>query len=156
MSAEVYYKVYKAQYVLGLQDPAFNETRYHTVVFIETDADGGGYIHHVTGDIASPDGMEYQRKRGRQPEQSDTFHGKTYLGRVRASDYPDVVERLLQSLPRPPRQRRFNPNKMLWEQCKPDGSYYSPHEAPPPYMKCTEWTEQMAIPTLQQHGLILQ
>ena len=148
------YRIYKVQYKLGLQDPAFTETRYHTVLFVETDADGGGRIHHVTGDIASSSGLMYQSKSGRPPEQSDTFHQKFYLGLVRAADYPDVVEQLLQSLTPPPRQRRFNPSTMAWEQCKPDGTPYGPHETRPPYRKCTEWTEQQAIPTLQQHGLI--
>jgi hypothetical protein len=41
-----------------MQDPDFNYTRYHTVVFVQTDADDGGYIHHVTGDLVT--GMQYQ------------------------------------------------------------------------------------------------
>ena len=137
-----------------MQDPLISGVRFHTVVFVETDADGGGYIHHVTGDIASANGMTYQRKPGRSPEQSDTFQRKSYLGQIRVSDYPNRVEQVLQSVPPPPRQRVFNPSTMAYEQCKPDGSLYAPHETRPPYSKCTEWTEQRAIPALQQHGLI--
>lgn len=89
------YNIYKVQYKLGLQDPLIPGVRYHTLVFVETDADGGGWIHHVTGDITSVRGMTYQRKRGRRPEESNTFHQKTYLGQVPMSDYPDVVNGLL-------------------------------------------------------------
>jgi hypothetical protein len=47
------FEVYKVQYKLGIQDPDFNYTRYHTVIFVKPDADGGGYIHHVTGDLVT-------------------------------------------------------------------------------------------------------
>jgi hypothetical protein len=68
------YNIYKIQYNLGLQDPAFTETRYHTVVFVETDANGGGYIRNVIGDMVAQSGMTYQSKRADPPEQLDTFH----------------------------------------------------------------------------------
>lgn len=48
-----------------MQDPEETETRYHTVIFVATDDNGDGYIHHVTGDITA--GMTYQSKRGKQP-----------------------------------------------------------------------------------------
>ncbi|KAH6704234.1 hypothetical protein BKA61DRAFT_636059 [Leptodontidium sp. MPI-SDFR-AT-0119] len=147
------HNVYKVQYRLGMQDPLIPGIRYHTVIFIETDADGGGYIYHVTGDIASTDGMTYQCKKGRPPEQSDTFYRKTYLGQIRVSDLKEVG-RLLQSVPPPPRQRIFITTTMKYEQCKPDGTLYGSHEERPPYSKCTEWTEQRAIPTLEQAGII--
>jgi hypothetical protein len=38
------YAIYKVQYNLGLQDPLIPGIRYHTVVFVETGTDGGGYI----------------------------------------------------------------------------------------------------------------
>lgn len=143
------------QYKLGLQDPAFSETRYHTVIFIETESDGGGYTHEVTGDIASSNGMTYQTKKEQgPPEQSETFHQKYFLGWVHKYDYPSAVDQLLRSLPSPPRQRRFDPERMMWVQCKPDDTPYGPKETPPPYEKCTEWTEKKAIPCLQQRGVL--
>ncbi|KAI9758954.1 MAG: hypothetical protein M4579_002694 [Chaenotheca gracillima] len=148
------YNVYKVQYRLGTQDPFMQGTRYHTVVFVETDADGGGYVHHVIGDVVSAHGMTYERRPEPVPEQSDTFHGKVYLGSISASKYPDVMEQVLRAIPTPPRQRVFNPSTMAYEQCRPDGSLYGPHEVRPKYSKCTEWTEQRAIPVLYQHGLI--
>jgi hypothetical protein len=146
------FEVYKVQYKLGMQDPDFNYTRYHTVIFVKTDVDGGGHIHHVTGDLVI--GMQYQKKAGRRPEQSLTFHAKEYLGKVRAADYPDEVDRLLRSLPPPPRQKRFNPQTMAYERCKPDGSSYDTGQSLPPLMKCTEWTENNAIPKLIEQGLL--
>jgi hypothetical protein len=77
-----------------------------------------------------------------------------YLGQIRVSYYPEEVERPLQSVPPPPRQRKFNPSTMTYDQCKPDGTFYQPHGARPPYSKCTERTEQKAIPALQQLGLL--
>jgi hypothetical protein len=106
--AQEYY-IYKVQYKLGLQDPAFSETRYHTVIFVETDVDQGGFIHHVTGDIASGTGMRYERKRGKRPEQSEAFQAKFLLGTVLTNDYPGRLEAVLQAVPPPLRQRWFNP-----------------------------------------------
>jgi hypothetical protein len=150
------YDVYKVQYRLGLQDPALSETRYHTAIFVHTDADGAGFIHEVHGDIASGTGMKYGRKHEEAPELSDTFHAKTLLGKVLANDYPGPVEALLHTVPPPPRQKRFDPASMSWEQCKSDGTPYASHETRPPYSKCTEWTEQRAIPALLRAGLIHQ
>lgn len=147
------YNVYKVQYRLGIPDALTPGTRYHTVVFVETDADRGGYIYHVTGDLATATGMIYQCKKGPKPEDSLKFYRKTYLGQIRVSDFQEIG-RLLQSIPPPPRQRIFLPTTMRYEQCKPDGTLYGPHEERPPYFKCTEWTEQRAIPTLERAGII--
>jgi hypothetical protein len=98
-----------------MQDHLIPGVRYHTVVFVETDADGGGYIHHVVGDIASANGMTYQRKPGRPPQHSETFHGKVYLGQIRVCDYPNAVEQVLRTVPPPPRQRVFNTVSMAYE-----------------------------------------
>jgi len=98
--------------------------------------------------------MHYESKAGPQPEQSESFHAKTYLGRVQAADYPAAMDALLKTLPPPPLQKRFNIATMATEQCKPDGSFYNLEEARPPLFKCTEWTEQRAIPILIQRGII--
>jgi len=53
--------------------------RYHTVIFVGTNSDGSGFIHHVTGDFVT--GMRYERKIGKIPEESGTFHNKELLGK---------------------------------------------------------------------------
>ncbi|KAH7095648.1 hypothetical protein FB567DRAFT_35326 [Paraphoma chrysanthemicola] len=144
------YNVYKVQYPLGLQDPMMgNETRYHTVLCVETDAEERGQVFHVTGDLVS--GMRYER---RDVDPSQTYHAMTYLGRIRSEDYPERLEQVLQTVPPPLRQRAFNPKTMTTEQIKPDGSFYSANEPKPSYIKCTEWIEQRAIPALYQHQLL--
>lgn len=147
------YNVYKVQYTLGMQDPMMgDETRYHNILFVETQADGGGQIFHVTGDLVS--GMRYESKSGRNPELSQTYHAKTYLGRIRVEDYPTRMDQVLQAVPPPHRQRAFNPTTMKTEQVKADGSFYDSDEQRPRYIKCTEWTEQRALPALYQHQLL--
>lgn len=147
------YKVYKVQHTLGMQDPLMgDETRYHNVLFVETEADGGGQIFNVTGDLVS--GMVYETESAQNPELSQTFFAKEYLGRIRHEDYPARLDKVLRTLPPPPRQRAFNPRTMATEQIKSDGSFYEANEQKPPYMKCTEWTEQLAIPALYQNQLL--
>lgn len=66
-----------------MNDPDVPGTRYHTVIFVETSADGSGYIHHVTGDLVA--GMRYETKPGQRPENSKTFHSREFLGTTPAS-----------------------------------------------------------------------
>lgn len=148
------YPVYRVQYNLAMQDPFMLGKRYHNVIFVATNADGSGWVHHVTGDIVQSQGMTYERKPGREPDLSATFHSKTLIGYVREEGYPVNMDRILQSVPTPPRQRNFNPHTMRYEPCKPDGTFYAPNESHPPYWKCTEWTQDKAIPALRQYLLI--
>jgi len=146
------YDVWKVQYRLGLQDPNFNYTRYHTVIFVQTNANGSGRIHHVTGDLVN--GMRYENKAGDPPQESETFHARQYLGKVLAANHPAAVDTLLGFLQAPPKQIKFNTATMTYVRCKTDGSLYGPGETVPPLMKSTEWTEQKAILALSQHHLI--
>ena len=127
--------------------------RFHNVLFVETDANGEGRILHVTGAIADLNGMRFEEKVGKRPEDSNTYHRKHYLGRIPADQYGALIQ-LMHSVPAPPRQRLFDARAMRWVQCKPDGSLYQPGEAVPPYMKCTEWVLDRAIPALQQSGFL--
>src|SRR5436309_2301486 len=88
--------------------------RYHTVVFVATNSDGSGFIHHVTG--------------GKAPEESGTFHNKELLGKIQATDYPARVDQVCTTQPPPPPQKRFNPKTNKTEQFKPDGTFYAPNE----------------------------
>ncbi|KAK2858508.1 hypothetical protein FQN49_004660 [Arthroderma sp. PD_2] len=158
MGEENFYLVYRLQENVAFPDPFFNEKRYHTGIFIETDQRAGaGTFHHVTGDIVSMQGMKYEtRTMSSPPESSEAFHAKSKLGRVRKEDYPAAFEEELRAIPPPVRQRIFNPRTMALEQCKPDGTTYMPEEARPPYEKCTEWTNLKAIPALIKAGILIE
>jgi hypothetical protein len=127
--------------------------RYHNVIFVETDADGGGRVLQVEGGIRNADVMTFNEKAGRKPEESRSFVRRHFLGQLQTSDYGSIV-RLLETVVPPPRQRNFNTITKTTEQYKPDGTFYGPQEPRPPYMKCTEWTLQRAIPALWQSGLL--
>ncbi|OJD19951.1 hypothetical protein AJ78_00145 [Emergomyces pasteurianus Ep9510] len=148
------YRVFKVHYKLALPDPFMSGTLYHNVIFVETESNGDGTAHNVTGDIATAGGMKYESKPGHNPENSATFHERFFLGYVRETDYPGAFEQCLRSQPPPPRQRWFNPDTMAWEKCKPDGTLYAEDETPPPYRKCTAWTTEQAIPALKQSGIL--
>jgi len=146
------YKVWHVQYKLSLIDPDMPQPRYHHVIFVETDKDGGGYIHHVTGDITS--GMSYQRKRAQHPGNSDSFHTMDFLGYIASSGYPGAVDDVLKSLTSPGRQKAFNPKTYKTEPIKDDGTFYSPGEPRKRLKKCTEWTLEQAIPALKANKLL--
>ncbi|KAI9672987.1 MAG: hypothetical protein M1817_003151 [Caeruleum heppii] len=50
--------IYKVKYSLPIPDPDMPQPRYHTMIFAQTNADGSGIIHHVTGDLVT--GMSYE------------------------------------------------------------------------------------------------
>lgn len=138
-----------------MQDPLMGlQTRYYTVLFVQTEEDRAGRIFYVTRDIVQAYSMQYESKPAQRPELSGTFFAKELLSYIPPEQYPNGIESVLRPIPAPPRQRIFSPNTMQYEQCKPDGTLYQAHEDKPPYMKCTEWTEEHAIPALRQHQVI--
>lgn len=146
------YNVFKVRFKLFMQDPDSQETRYHTVIFVETKADGSGIIHHVEGELVK--GMEYVAKSGQRPEVSQSFHNRELLGKILKSDYPDAMNRVCEAQPPPGPQKDYNPKTNRTEPIKPDGSFYKPGETRAPLIKCTEWTEQRAIPALKAAGIL--
>src|SRR2546423_2374237 len=54
------FNAFKARYSIAIPDPEMPGPRYHTVIFVATNSDGSGFIHHVTGDLVT--GMRYERK----------------------------------------------------------------------------------------------
>jgi len=146
------YNVYKVRYRLMMQDPDSTTTRFHTVIFVETKADGSGWMHHVEGEIVK--GMKYNPKSAKQPNSSETYHSKDFIGKILKSDYPDAVNRVCEAQPPPGPQKAYNPKTNRTEQVKPDGTFYAPGEARPPLIKCTEWTENQAIPALKAAGIL--
>lgn len=67
-------------------------------------------------------------------------------------------EQVLLATPTPPKQKAFNIATMTTEPFKTLNplTFYNPGEPRRPLMKCTEWTEQYAIPALLKAGLIQQ
>lgn len=137
---------------MAMPDPDMPSPRYHNVIFVEAEHDGSGFVHHVTGDITT--GMVYATRREARPEDSEIFVRKDFIGTVESATYPEQMHAVLEALPPPPRQKKFNIKTMRTEQMKADGSFYKPGEARPPMVKCTEWTVEQAIPALYASGVV--
>lgn len=151
-SASNRYRAFKTQDGPIMSDPDVAGPRYHTVVFVETQANGSGFVHHVIGDLVK--GMEYQRRRGDRPEESETFYRKDFLGTIAIEGYPQSVDGLCKELPTPPPQKAFNSRTMRTEPIKPNGAFYELDEPRAKLFKCTEWTEEHAIPALRQANVL--
>ncbi|KAL5349914.1 hypothetical protein ACLOAV_004948 [Pseudogymnoascus australis] len=137
---------------MAMPDPDMPSPRYHNVIFVETEADGSGAVHHVIGDITS--GMTYATRREGRPEDSEIFVQKEFIGTVESAIYPEKIHAVLKTLPPPPKQKKFNIKTMKTEQMKDDGSFYEPGEMRPRMVKCTEWTVEQAIPALYASGVL--
>ncbi|KAI1959031.1 hypothetical protein LOZ58_004739 [Ophidiomyces ophidiicola] len=135
------------KYSLLLADPDMPSPRYHTTVVVLTDGDNGGYVHHVTGDLVSANGMKYECKRCHAPEKSTTFYSQELLGVTDADKHPQAWEDCLRKAPAPPRQKAFNPITLKTEPFKTANplTFYEPDEPRRPLIKCTEnglWSKQ--------------
>ncbi|KAI2896001.1 hypothetical protein CBS63078_8340 [Aspergillus niger] len=153
-----YYEVYLARYSLAMPDPDMPGPRFHTTIFVKTAADKSGILHHVTGDITSPNGMTYTPQQRHSPEYSQTFHSLEKLGVTPASKHPDDWVKVLRSVPAPPQQKAFNIKTMKTEPFKSQSplTFYEPGEPRRPLVKCTEWTLERALPALKTNGLIIE
>lgn len=120
------YKVYKVSYLGGQRD--------HHSIFVETESDGSGVIFQVTGDIQN--GMRYESKSAKKPEDSHSFVSKEYLGTVSAANYSSIGTVCSSN---PPPKKQFNGPKRLY-----------PSE---PLRRCQEWTAE-TIRELQSKGII--
>lgn len=156
-----YYRVFKLKFKLSVQDPDITGIRFHHIIFVES---GGprdtfaGYKFHVMGDITS--GMEYQSIPYHNPVKSDTEHTTEFLGYTAAKTFPTEWDKLLQTLPPPGKQKAFNSKTMKTEPFKtlePPNlpTFYQPGEPRRRLRKCTEWTEEQALPALRASGLIV-
>jgi hypothetical protein len=148
------YDVYRVESCLGLQDPLMrSDTRYHNILFFEPQADGSGRAIQVNGTIADAAGMLFYESSSLAPEASEAFHQKYYLGHIWAKDHQAVVQ-LLRGLERPPRQRILDTKTLGYVKCKSDGTRYSAGDEEMEYWKCTEWTLERAISTLEMSGFL--
>ena len=100
--------------------------------------------------------MYYDTMKKCPPQESSTYHDMEYLGKIAKEHYPKEMDRILAALPAPPKQLRYNIETARTEQMKPDGTFYAPGEQRPRFIKCTEWTNEQAIPALQSSGLLQQ
>ncbi|OAA65295.1 hypothetical protein SPI_02082 [Niveomyces insectorum RCEF 264] len=174
MPSEPPYRVWKLRFHLAMQDPDTTGIRYHTSIFVETGgaddhADGAGtgagrgVVFHVVGDVTA--GMTYETKHTDPPEETENFYAKTLLGHAAAGTFPTQWNLLLRGIPPPGKQKAFNPATMRTEPVKSWGrdgdwghsepAFYAPSEQRPPLFKCTEWTEQRALPALVAAGLLV-
>ena len=115
----------------------YHGTPDHEAIFVETHENGtdSGHLYHVTGSILM--GMTYEHKRARRPEDSAEFHEKSYIGRLKQSDY-GRVDLICRGVSVPGRQldlrgRRLDPTK--------------------PVRRCGEWTAD-AIQDLRNHNVL--
>jgi len=108
--------------------------RDHHVIFVETKVDGSGVIFQVRGDIQN--GMTYEFKDGKKPEDSASFVSKTPIGKVSLADVPRI-DPICKRIPPPPKQfngpKRINPSI--------------------PLRRCQEWTQE-AVQALQNEGIL--
>lgn len=154
MSSSQRYPVYKLKFTLAIQDPDMPSPRYHTVVFVETDVNGGGTKFHVTGDITS--GMCYESTAFHIEDNLQPLHSKELLGYAKAINFKEKWDSVLKYIPPLPKQKAFNIETMKTESVKEWDplTFYKPGEYRRPLIKCTEWTEKQAIPALLKAGLI--
>ncbi|KAI3145466.1 hypothetical protein CBS147326_416 [Penicillium roqueforti] len=156
MSTSQIYPVYKVKLNLSMQDPDMPSPRYHTILFVQTNAQGpgSGTKHHVTGDIVT--GMHYEPVNYNDPETDENFFSKELIGHTRALNYPKNWNDILSSVPAPPKQKAFNTVTMRTEPVKSWDPvvFYEPGEPRRPLVKCTEWIEDRAIPILINAGLV--
>jgi hypothetical protein len=155
MATSQIYPVYKVKFRLSIQDPDMYQSRYHTILFIQSNEQGPrtGIKHHVTGDIVT--GMHYEAVSVDDPENDENFYSKELIGHTRALNYPKNWNDILKSIPAPPKQKAFNKVTMRTEPVKTWDplTFYEAGEPRRPLIKCTEWIEDQAIPILINAGL---
>jgi hypothetical protein len=97
--------------------------RDHHIIFVESKSDGSGIIFQVRGDIQN--GMTYESKNGKKPEDSASFVSKTSIGTVSVGDI-SRIDSVCRRIPPPAKQfngpKRINPNV--------------------PLRRCQEWTQE--------------
>ncbi|KAL8296019.1 hypothetical protein RB600_001486 [Gaeumannomyces tritici] len=109
--------------------------RNHHALFVETDPESGaGLLLHVTGNIQ--DGMTFEERETKKPEESNTFSGKKSLGWVAIADL-DRMRDICAS--NPPPKKQFDRAKRLY-----------PNE---PLRRCQEWTAE-TVASLTGEGVI--
>jgi hypothetical protein len=146
------YPLYKVRTHLAMQDPLMPGTRYHVALFLQTSSSGSGHLFNVVGDLVT--GMSYASHLQPDPKLDENFYDRQLLGRVSADVGVEGIDEVLRVLPPPPKQREFNTKTMRMEQVDAKGRFFEEGESRPDFVKCTEWTERVALPELVRRGLL--
>lgn len=120
------YNVYRVSYA-GLP-------RDHHAIFVEMNNDLSGHVFQVTGDIQN--GMKHNDKPAKKPEESATYQGKEFIGKIAAADFARIKP-TCESIPAPKKQ--FEGPRKLY-----------PNE---PLRRCQEWTQE-AVNALVNAGIL--
>ncbi|TLD11537.1 hypothetical protein PspLS_11480 [Pyricularia sp. CBS 133598] len=158
-SSPKYYAIFLAKFSISLNDPDIPGTRYHHVIFVETDPiQGSGIKFHVIGDITRHQGMTYESRGYHNPSNSTTCVAKEPLGYTAADGFQRRWDRLLSALPTPPKQKAYNiaTHKTELVKCWDPLQFYEPGEERHVPWKCTEWTNEYAIPALWEAKEIVE
>jgi hypothetical protein len=107
--------------------------RDHHAIFVETNSDKSGQIFQATGNIQN--GMTYESKPAKRPEDSASFVKKELLGTVTTANY-SRIDSVCKRIPPPAKQfngpKRINPNV--------------------PLRRCQEWTQE-TVQALKNEGI---
>ncbi|EPE27099.1 hypothetical protein GLAREA_03013 [Glarea lozoyensis ATCC 20868] len=122
------YNVYVAAYAGASRD--------HHTIFVENRKRGAGTIFQVKGSIQQ--GMEFESKKVKKPEDSLSFVDKTLVGTVTKENYPKIAT-ICATIPPPHKQfigaKRINPKV--------------------PFRTCQEWNAD-ALKALKNLKLLLK
>lgn len=97
--------------------------RDHHAIFIEENEDKSGRVYQVIGDIQN--GMSFDTKPAKMPDNSASFQSKTEIGTVTAAKKSRILE-ICRCMP-PPKKQFQGPKKLY------------PNE---PLRRCQEWTAE--------------
>ncbi|KAI5465407.1 hypothetical protein BGZ63DRAFT_103589 [Mariannaea sp. PMI_226] len=108
--------------------------RDHHALFIETNSDGTGRLIHVTGNVQN--GMEFEEREEKRPDDSETFVSKSFLGTIYAECYRNVSEICKSNAP--PKKQFDGPKRLYPEE---------------PLRRCQEWTAEV-VESLVSKGIL--
>ncbi|KAG5290953.1 hypothetical protein I7I50_00866 [Histoplasma capsulatum G186AR] len=108
--------------------------RDHHAIFVVTNDDQSGHLFQVTGNIQN--GMTFEDKPGKKPEESASFQSKVFVGKVSAANF-SRVKAICEDIPAPKKQ--FEGPRRLY-----------PEE---PIRRCQEWTTE-ALEALVNENVI--
>ncbi len=120
------YNVYLASYI--------GAPRNHQAIFVETEPDNSGRVFQVKGDIQN--GMTYESKPAKRPDDSATFVEKVFIGTVSEANF-SRIHSICDGITPPAKQfdlaKRLNPQV--------------------PLRRCQEWTNE-AVQALKTEGVL--
>ena len=107
----------------------------HQAIFVETESDGSGQLFEVKGSIL--DGMRYEQKTEKKPEESMSYQSKILVGMVSTEDIAQI-DHICRTIA-PPAKQFEGPLRL------------NPHL---PLRRCQEWTADV-ITQLKTRGIVV-